>query len=184
MTERYSFQYFPERAPLPGTENVKLQVGNFNDVQIDELSIHNDGVVVSARASTDLVDEFLNDLYQFVEVTFSSVRGENPGEIRHYESSVVVTMSDKTSAKFDFLQKLGRDVGAFRESYGLAPIEFGFDGFALEPDPVSPTAPALRFNIERRIKMPFSSNQWFSSAPLKTEDHLTVLATLEARLAS
>lgn len=175
MINRYSFQHFPKAAPQPGSsENAKFGVGGFNDTQIDDLTVYHDGLIVSARATSDVLDAFLDDLYAFVAADFGIEKGTP--ETRNYETSVIVTMDERVARKFDFLEGLRNDLAGFRNDG-----EYHFSGLRLEPD-MGNTTTVPRFVFERRIRVPFSENQWFSAAPLKTADLLATLDNLEAQL--
>ena len=58
LVKRYSFVKSPgpEQA-LPLTFNI----GKFRETQISELSVYNDGLIISSASDTDILDAFLND---------------------------------------------------------------------------------------------------------------------------
>jgi len=183
VIRRYSFQHFPEKVPILESGSITLSVGKWNDVQIDELGAYNDGFVVSARASSDVIDEFLDDLYEFVAKEFRVTKVPKPQEARHYESSVVVEMDRRITSKFDFLRGLYSDLADFRSSYGHGDSEYVFGAVeAHSENIVAGGRRPMAFKFERRLNAPFDANYWFSSAPLKTGDHIATLENLEAQL--
>lgn len=184
VTQRYQFQHFPDKIPDPSSsDGVKLAVGNWQGVQIDECTTYGDGFIVAARADTSVIEEFLDDLYAYVEDTFGAVKVPKPTEKRHYESGLVLEADPRVAAKFDFLQGLYNDLASFHSDYGLGDIDYAFNGFQIEADPSETTSNrGMAFNLARRIGLPYEANYWFSSAPLKTADHVNVLENLERQL--
>ena len=183
VIERYRFQHFPPKVPELGTESTTLSIGKWQEVQIDELSAYNDGLIVSARVDSGVIDAFLDDVYDFVAREFGVIKVPIPGERRHYESSVVVEMDKRVPGKFDFLAGLYRDLADFRSAYGHGPSDYTFGEFEAQSEGAGEGGRRpMAFSLQRRINAPFDANYWFSSAPLKTADHLAVLENLETQL--
>jgi len=67
IVKRYSFlkSPSPEQA-LPYT----FAVGKFQNSQIAEFSLYNDGLIVSSASDTDLLDAFLDDLLSWATKEF------------------------------------------------------------------------------------------------------------------
>ena len=183
VVRRYNFQHFPERVPDLSNDSVSLSVGKWTSVQIDELSAYNDGMIVAARSDTGLIDAFLDDLYDFVGKEFGVLKVPAPPEARHYESSLVVQMDKRVPAKFAFLNGLYEDLASFRSDYGHGDTEFVFGGLGAQSETIGAGGKRIMgFTFERRLNAPFDANYWFSSAPLKTSDHVAMLENLEAQL--
>jgi hypothetical protein len=60
--QRYSFAKFPTLDDLQKVTYL-FGVGKFRDVQISECGIYNDGIIVASRCNTQLLNEFLDDLF-------------------------------------------------------------------------------------------------------------------------
>lgn len=182
MIRRYNFQHYPDKAPLPGSnESPRLAVGVFNGIQIDEMTVYNDGVIVTARADTAVLDEFMDDIYDYLGSQFSFIKIQVPTETRHYESTVLVELDPRASRKFDFLQGLYNDLSGFRAEYGHGEGDYSF--FGLEADVEPGGGPLSKtFGLQRRLGTPYGANQWWSTGPLKTKDHTAVLSNLEKQL--
>ncbi|HEY0011696.1 MAG TPA: hypothetical protein VGB79_02465 [Allosphingosinicella sp.] len=184
ILDRYKFQHFPDKVPDPSaTESINLKVGNWSGIQIDELSAYNDGIIVATQAPNSVLDEFLDDLYEFLEASFGIDRVPLPVEERHYESGVVVEMDRRIEQKMSFLSGLYRDLAGFYSEYGYGNSEFRLGGFQVETEATAKAHKSpLPFTFVRRREIPFDVGYWFSTAPLRTSDHVAVLENLERQL--
>ena len=80
------------------------------------------------------------------------------------------------SAGARFLQKK-------QEGYGLRPFKFDFGGLSLATDPTLYAGrKPVAFTLARRVNAPYSEKFFYSSAPLKTDDHVALLQQLEKAL--
>lgn len=181
LLSRYHFQKFPTEQEL-FSETLAFQHGLFDDIGINEFSIYQDGLIVASRANTDVLDAFIADILAWSADALGLVQVDIPPQERHYESALIVTM--KVGASFPKLDGLRQSLTATMEQYGLRPFEFSFSAVQVAADE---TAYAGRrpipFTLVRRVQVPFESDIYFSTAPLKTNDHLAALEALERDLA-
>jgi len=182
IAERYSFQKFPVTFDEMAAESRIFHMGRWKKNQIDELGIYNDGIIAAAPARTDVAAEMIDDLFDFVEQEYgfemSSTR-----EFRYYESAVVIELAENITSKLAVFYNLTQSLADFQESYNLFESRFELSRFAASVDPTLQSGRSpMPFTLERRTAEPFVLNRWYSAAPLKTEDHLSVLADLERAL--
>src|SRR5215216_629140 len=92
IADRYSFAKPPSLDDL--FKDVRaFRMGKFQDVQINELGVYNDGLIVSGRCDSDLLDAFISDLLSWAETELGLVQTITAKPERHYESNVVVQAS-------------------------------------------------------------------------------------------
>lgn len=179
IIQRYKFVGFPTGLEELSAASRSLKMGSWQGAQIDDLSVYNDGLIVTAPQNTDVVDEFIDDLYVFTKEHFgySSMIGYR--ENRHYESAVVVELPSNVSSRLLPLHGLCDDLASHQREYGLADFEFQPSRLAVDVDASKHTGKRpIQFTLERRLGEPFEKNHWFSSAPLKSNDHVAVLRKL------
>jgi hypothetical protein len=71
---------------------------------------------------------------------------------------------------------------AFNRTYGIS-IETKLKRLALNADPTAvPSLLFTEFFLERRVQRPYAENRYQSGAPLRTEDHIALLETIENTL--
>jgi hypothetical protein len=167
LIHRYQFQKTstPDEL-LAGT--LQFRQGVFNGVGINEFGMYPDGLVVSTKASTDLLDAFLDDLLQWAKTELGLVEmGVGPRE-RHYESALIVMLRIETSRAFPWIGKLTTKLKELQAGYGLHPFEFSFNGNSVAIDPLTHVGrqPAP-FTIARRVNVPFEADTYYTTAPLK-----------------
>lgn len=181
VAERYSFAKPPSVQEL-GTEPMTFSIGKFQDVQINEFQIYSDGIVVSARSPTEVVDAFISDLLSWSEKEFGLSLAVDAKPQKFIESSIVVKSTkdlvlslSPANAVLDLVNEALR--GRVTE------VRYQLSGFSFDGDPAAFAAQRrkpLRFGIERRVNAPYTDNLFFSVAPLHTGDHLALLSAIEA----
>lgn len=182
IADRYSFQKFPVSFEEIASETRIFQMGKWNNLQIDELGIYNDGVIAAAPSSTDVTNGIVDDLFNFVigEYDFEITSRR---EFRHYESAIVIELPKNITNRFLGMYELSRNLTDFQVSYDLPDYKFETARLGSFVDATLHTGRIpLGFSLERRAGESFKDNRWYSSAPLKTEDHLTLLDNLEQSL--
>lgn len=177
LIERYSFVKGPILdQPTPYI----FSIGKFQDAQIAEFSIYNDGLIVSSASDTDLIDAFIKDLLSWIGKTFGFVQTLTAKPERYYESSLVVRstcdLASTLRPKNDVIAVLA---SAMKSAQIKAP--FAMTGFILDCDPaeILGKRKPFRFVIDRRLGVPFSENVFFSQGPFRTKDHVGALQSLE-----
>lgn len=177
VIQQYSFLKFPNADDLQ-KETQTFAIGKFRDVQINELSIYGDGIIVSARADTSLMEAFISELFT-IAGEFGLAQLDILEPEMHFESSVIVQsskdlssiLSPKNDAASLVQSSLKRATGA-----AYHPFAIHFDADLQEP---KTRRRSVRFNLERRIGLPFSKNIYYSQAPMRSADHLSLLSKLE-----
>ncbi len=180
FAQRYSFAKLPTVDDLARVP-ISFSLGKFKDVQIDEFQIYNDGIIVSAKANTEVLESFISDLISWTEKEFGLVEAVTATPEKFFESAIIVKsvkdLALSLSPRNDVAEILNR---TFRGNLvGVGPYQLS--GFILDCDPsqFAATRKPLRFLLERRWGIPFSQNVFYSHAPLRTQDHLQVLSDLE-----
>ena len=155
-------------------------MGRFRDHQIDKLSIYNDGFLISAQTNTVILDDFIEEAVYAVKNRFSLTEQTIDEPQTVYDSQVVV------QGKFSISDGVPR-LGAIAQKklsecfgrYGTE-REYSVTGFTMRSDPDKTTRlSASSFSLDRRINVSFEKELYFSEAPLKTDDHLDLLRSLE-----
>lgn len=196
--ERYGFLEVPTKlAEYDPTKGITFGHGKFKvrttesaegrvseEIVIDSIQIFNDGLVVNTRAFVEDADLFLDDLIAWAIKKFGYNILDDPPIQRTYASHIEVTFQGSLVPLFNKIGILNKRITTALASYGKAPPSYEVSGFSLHCDttklfPPIPTA----FTFERRTQHSYTSNLYFSTAPLKTSDHLKVLEEIE-KLAS
>ena len=182
LQERYSFAKFPSITELT-SGSFAFAIGKFRDVQINELQVYPDGVIVSTRADTKILEEFLSDLLSWAEKELGLTPIAMAKPEKFIESAIVVKSETDLSRALSPRNEVAEIVNrAIQEK--VTAVRYQIAGFTLNSDPVAfpGRRKPMRFGIERRLNVPFSENVFYSYAPLHTQHHLKVLTNLEAAL--
>jgi hypothetical protein len=179
VVARYQFAKPPTLDDLGGS-NLKFQIGKFNDVQITEFGVYNDGVTVTGKCPTEILEGFVNDVLAFSEQELKFVPILEERNELHFESKLLV--------------KCDADLGAFLAPAATNPVQkalhdklgvhFRPSGFVMDCDiaAIKSRRKPARFFIERRVGFKFEDNLFHCIAPLRTKDHLDLLSALERQV--
>ena len=182
IMDRYSFFRTTPLTEVLGSEkkNLELKVGTFikkDDVPIEvSLSIHKDGLVAETTSSTEDSDLFLEDVLTFLSDFFDLASyGELPIN-KIYLSEIYFTLNRTP----EFFSRMANSF--MSKSSGYVNCDkvgnFEFMGIHLATDPDLSGNPLL-IRVEREINVPFYENRFFSTAPIKTSEHIELLGELE-----
>jgi hypothetical protein len=185
IASKYVFTQSPSNPTREDIDKngLKFLAGQFEfkkkRTNISEFVVFNDGIVASS-ASTEAADAFLEDVYAFLRSEFqfreivSTVK-------RVYVSNLVVELGPSLSSALGSYQQIAKLVAEkLNEVDGRQyPVELARIDFALNKDPEFRPPNIPRLTIEKRAHAPFSQHRYFSTAPMSTRDHLTILEQLE-----
>lgn len=177
--EKYGFLESPKTvADFDVSKGITFLHGYFeNRVVIDKAMLYNNGIVVETKSTTDDCVNIIGDLIAWANQNANFVFEEDQKlpklYLSHIEVEVAINMQG-ISTKF---QTLSDEINRCMTSYGETGRDYNLSSLAFQLDPVSrgPTP----FNFERRANQPFASNLYFSSAPLRTQDHMGLIELLE-----
>jgi len=159
--------------------NFQLREEFFIDV---DLRLYNDGIIADTRSSTDDTDLFLNDVLESASKEFNL--SYRPGLVRKklYASEVNVRCDHPLSNLNPKLKAISDKLSTLVTTAlpPLPPLVFDFSAISFWAELLTPTPVAFRF--ERKQNSSFSENRYYSSAPLQTPVHLSLLEELESIL--
>jgi len=147
-------------------------------IVIDQLKLYNNGILAEGAASTDDVSDFISDLIEWAanEAGIAlSVDDANRNTI--YHSIIHVEAQINFDKYIEVSNAICRLIDGKISSYGSIIPPFQMTGITFQPNIVG-RAPTP-FHIDRLANTPFDLDHYFSGSPLRTSDHLEVLAALE-----
>lgn len=178
LIQRYSFAKYPTMDDLQ-KDVFGFHLGKFRDVQINELGIYNDGIIVAARCNTKLLDNFIEDLFEWAKeevglVTIPQIKSE-----KHFESALIVQSTVDLAAAVSPNKMQADLISSTLEKQTGIPFYSSGTLFDCDPIEAKMRRKPARFSIERRLGLPFSGNIFYCQAALKSDDHLDLLRALE-----
>jgi hypothetical protein len=189
IAERYAFAQSPINPTKDDVDKngLKFLNGQFEHgkkrTNILEFIVFNDGIV-AASLSTESAEAFLEDAYSFLRSEFefreivSTVK-------RVYLSALVVEFSPSLNKALSSYQKIAKIIGEklHDDLDGKQyPVELTRLDFALNKDPEFRPPNIPKLTIEKRAHTPVSQHRYYSSAPMQTKDHLSILEQIEKTL--
>jgi hypothetical protein len=188
LNERYNFAK-PPKHPLdvdPKTSALAFLLGTFTNsakkpINVS-LNIFNNGITAETTSSTDDATEFLQDLTTWMTKEFGF---RVPSDLnKAYFSQLTVQLDASVSIVNPKLQTISKMLSADAKALDGKPRQFEVGAVNFWSEDVGASLAPSLCRIERKWGVPFSSNQYFSIAPLDTQQHLNLLTELEKILKS
>lgn len=178
--ERYRFGSAPQTIAELEKPKIEFRHGLFEDSAIETFEVYNDGIVVTSRSDTDFIDAFIDDFVAWLTNDHGLFIIETHTVHQMYDSSLLVETDQNVFQPFEsYAEILQLIEKSLKESSGLG-VEFQNYGFTLAADRTQISAMKPNpFRLERKEGVEFFRHQFYSTAPLKTKQHLDILERLE-----
>jgi hypothetical protein len=178
--KRYQFAKTPKNElDLDEQRSLAFKSGTFtgqrNVPLFVNLSIYSDGFAADTTSSTDESTEFLNNLAKWLNDTYGLTVPKERRELYLSQIDFRMETSLGLNPRLAPLSKLVESRVKTRSPIEAGSIQFWAEDFN------KPGAPAP-IKVERKIGAAFSSDHYFSQAPIPTKDHITFLNDFEAIL--
>lgn len=180
LTEYFSFAQGPKSiGDLNIQKGIDFVGGKLGEVNIEKLSLFENGVVVDTRSSTADSHAVIEALITFSnERLGATVRPNRWMRLSQLSFRSSINFSKLTTA-LDYLStEIGRLV---TRDYGQEILFLPF-ALHLSADHSQTNLQPARFVIERRAETPFKENIYFSAAPVDTDKHIELIQYLESQL--
>lgn len=181
LAERYRFLKVPDLKGLTSSPlDLKFESGTFIGSDgapiFVSLRVHDDGLIVDTRTSTDESDRIMHDLLSWGADEFSLPSYSDFKIEKLYSSMLDIEMDaplEIFNEKFSMFTDLLESRLRIRSG---PPMKFAAIHFGPDPTKTSRTA---KFRLERLAGIPYEHNYYYSAAPTTTTDHLELLRILE-----
>lgn len=185
LKDRYNFKTAPETAEaIEGKEGLQFKKGAYQakeEVFVDvELTIFNDGVLAKSSSSTEDTDKFIEDVISGVVLDFSLTFDQNMIRRKLYLSELNIKLEQPLP---NLNPKLSAFAARLTKDSGSANL-FEVGGISFWTDVTNSVYKTPPFTIERRLNAPFGESRFYTKAPVKTSQHISLLAELEGVLAT
>jgi len=184
MKQRYAFLNTPDlstaREELAKT-GYKFQTGQFEHNgkkdNILDFAVYTDGLVANA-ATTETAEAFLDNVIRMMRVEFG-FRDFSTKPQRYFLSNLIVEFDRPFAKVLSQFNKISKAISQrIEQTYQISvPMSLARLDFEIDKTLIKPTI--ARFNIDRRLGIPFDKERYFSGAPLRTSDHISVLEEIE-----
>jgi len=180
MRGRYIFAKAPTKLEeVDFQKGVELQAGKFGDVRIDRISIFFNGIIVDTRSSTEDSEKVLYDILDMAREAFGATI--QPARLA-FTSKIMFRSEMRLTSLNPALPKIADQLTERATADLKHPFAFEPTAILMSVDTSQAKIAPVTFSIERRAEVPFAEKTYFSSAPLRTAEHLEVVRTFEASL--
>jgi hypothetical protein len=194
IKDNYDFKIAPDprviaggvsAAPaVPGNQapsGIEFQRGHFQAreeifIEINKLTLYNDGIVIDTSSSTADSDRFAQDLLQSAARDFALAFDDETVRKRLYLSELIV----RSELSFDLINpRLAAFSRRIEESMIEVPKpQFQIGGLSFWSEP-NDAGQHRVFALERQLGKAVEDRRYFSRAPLTTDEHFKLLKELE-----
>lgn len=180
LVHRYSFSEYPRDFQSMNADSVQFQHGNFNGYAFN-VTMYRDGIILHSASNTDIIDDIFADLQGFAKETLSVDTFKAQKTDTMYESVIVFQSEKDVLLPIRSALSIGAAISDKLERTSQIRVDFQPFGFSLAPDvsEISGLKPPP-FRVERRGGTPYSFDHYFSTAPLRTVDHVAIIEELES----
>lgn len=179
IQDEFQFLSAPETTEDVSTDGLQFKNGSFDGVAIDSLSIHDDGIVIASRSSTEFLDRVLDHIVKWGQNECGFQLTKTHEIDKFYKSTVTIKTEKEILSALKVLSDLRTsfEQALFKDSGIKAPYEpFGIS-FACDHQQSLEKPSAFR--IERKQGTNFKLNYYICEAPLQTKSQLSLLSELE-----
>jgi hypothetical protein len=179
LQDRYGFVEVPLTvAELDFTKGVTFLRGYYNDSIIEKLQIYENGLLCEAKADNSIADDFMGEILNWA-ATEHKIPVKETG-VKAFVSQLEVITSIDLGAVFPKINAIGGLLAQALKSYGQPVPNYAISGIKMHYDSAATPVPRPpEFVFERRAGQSYSANEFFSSAPLRTKDHMYILGEIE-----
>ena len=189
LQERYSFMRVPQTLEeYNEAQGIHFKHGRFlvdrdgtkREIVIDDFAVYSDGVVADTRSHTEEADDFLSDLINWGAEYFQMKYNLSQPMATYYISNLEIVLEAHLSEFVAPSTSIVQQLTACFDRYGLKVGPFEVTSLVFDFDRKVMPSVSSNYTLQRREGVPFELNTYFSSAPLKTDDHIDLLQSLEA----
>lgn len=184
LAERYFFATFPtpEEIVTKANDGLAFREGKFRNKNGDDIyvsmTVHNDGIVVDARSSTDDCDSFISETLNWIAKENGLPQPSSLHIQKLYISELYVESEQSLQIINPKILRFSQSLSEFVGKTGHVGASMELTGLTFANDPALPIKP-IPFRFERAEGVPFERNRYYSSAPLPTTRHIELLNEFE-----
>jgi hypothetical protein len=180
LVERYQFKGFPQKLEdYDESKGVSLIAGKYGDRTIAKVTIYNWGLTLDTTSSTTDAEELLVDALKWATANLKLHYAREMIKRKYYVSQFIFYSDVPLLSLNPALDTIADRVSKEVSQHLKLPYVFQTSGTRLSIDPEAQRIPVLPLTIERREGIAFSENKYFSSAPLSTDTHVSVIDEFE-----
>lgn len=184
IAERYRFAKFP-KDPLDFNEQKALafEQGVFTNSRQESIAVSfavwNNGVTAETSSTTRDATEFLREFFEWINREYGFWIPSGKGLNKGYLSQIDVECDRPLISVNPRLELLSKMLTNRYSPLDGKPREFVVGGLQFWTEDVGQLLAPAAFRFERKWGFPAGANQFFSQAPLETQDHMELLNELE-----
>jgi hypothetical protein len=145
---------------------------------IDKAMIYNNGFLAEGSIPTDACYDFISDIIEWAAKEAGIVVSPEEDKPILYSSTVNIELDINMEKHLYLVNPIGEAISQKLSQYGSSFPQFEPAGILLWSSVV--TQGPSPFRLERLAGAPFELNHYFSTCPLRTQDHLEILETVES----
>jgi len=181
LLSHYGFLEGPSKLEdFDGDKGVTFRRGVFKGATIERFVMFTNGILAEGALETDTVQEFLGDVVKWWHAQSGILMVHPAPPYEAFASNLEVHSEIDLTSAFKPLEAIGRLVTDKLKGYGWTYKNYEVSKIALQSEAPPGSAEQPEIEFARRVGRPFSDQVYFSSAPLRTVDHLEYLNQLEA----
>jgi hypothetical protein len=183
LVEKCRFQKYPQTIQdFDEQKGVEFLSGVWDRVNVEKLTIYNNGILLDTRVSTAISEGILAEMLGWAKqigVTYQPDMIKRWGYVSNLTFYSEVPLLGPEAAIINLTKRVSEKVA---QRFTDANLNYKASRLDLDFDRSQINFPLAAFTIQRRTTAPFSENKYFSEAPLRSEDHIALLEEFERNI--
>jgi hypothetical protein len=180
LVERYGFQKYPSKLEdFDEAKGITFEQGRAGDITIVQLVIYQNGIQLDTATDTDSSEAIVMDALGWASQTLGLVYKPEMLKRKSYVSNLTFYSDAPLLQTNPVLNRISIKISKAVSENLRFPFSFQPTAIQIGHDPEAQTIPVAPFSIQRRAQTPFSENKYFSTAPVSTKIHLSLIEEYE-----
>jgi hypothetical protein len=177
------FRKFPQEVGKETpTAGIVFEMGRWKDQPITKLTLFRDGVVLETGSSTEDTESTLQEMLFWARKEIGIQFEPEMIKRKVFYSQVAVYFDVWLDSLHPVLGEAATALSEAATIQAAQPMLYRTAGIIIGVNALTAKYPTGVFTVERRLEVPDSENKYFSSAPLRTLEHLALLEKFERAL--
>ncbi len=182
LASRFSFTKVPQKLEeMDFQKGIELGIGKFDNINIDRFSIFTNAVLIDTRSTTEDSERVLMEFLNFTKAAFGATVVPSR---KNFVNQIVFRSNLRLALLNPVLEPIAARLSAFVSGELKQPVAYEPTEVIIGADVSLLNLKPVHFTLARRAESPFFENTYFSSAPLRTAEHLELVVELEKALQS
>lgn len=180
LVGRFGFQKYPSKPEdFDEGKGIEFHAGKIGGITVDKVVILENGIYLDTQKSTDASEQILRDTLHAASKELGIYFRDDMLNRRAFVSQIAFYSDELLFLIHPIFTKIAETISKeVEQNFGKA-LPYQPSVVSLLYDPTTTQLGPAPFSIQRRDRVPYGDNKYYSVAPVKTSIHLELLEQIE-----